>query len=174
MVDKTKVHLCERLLRLKHTGRLIALINTAIYSAVSYFAVSWLKTMIGSKDGTDQSIGIILLFLVMGALVWFRDLITDTIDMQSSANKERDEHKKTKEKCDQLEKELIHSKVIIHAIKSNMTNTMLKEPTDADKISKINTLIIKMNNDLSVNNIIEPPVGIIQKDYLSLLNPDIL
>lgn len=160
----------EKFLRLKHTGKLVALINTAIYSFISYFVINYLKEMIGSQDKTSQSLGVIMLVLFVGALGWFRDFITDTIDMQSPANKERDEHKKTKFELDKSEKDLTECRRIIHAIRSNITNTIMQEPDDKEKIQKIVGMMVKINADSSVNNVAEASKGEVQKDYLSLFS----
>ena len=159
-------------LRLRHTGKLIGIINTAIYSALSYFGIMWLKKMIASDDGTQQSMGIILLFLSVGILVWGRDLITDTIDMQSPANKERDEHKKTKDKLERSQSDLSECRKIIHAIRSNITNTIMHEPTEEAKLKGITGIMMKINADLAVNNVSDFPKDNIQNDYILLFRSD--
>jgi len=166
--DKKEQGRWERFLRLKHTGKLIAIVNTAIYSLASYFTISWLKEMIGSTDSAKQSIGIILLVAFIALLVWVRDLISDTIDKQSSVNKERDEHEKTKEKLKNTDGELIECRRMLHAIRSNISNTIMSEPTDEAKIQKITSIMMKINIDPSVNNIAENPNNGIQKDYIAL------
>lgn len=160
----------EKFLRLKHTGKLIGLINTAIYSTISYFVFSILKTMISSKNVTYQSVGIILLLLFVGLLGWLRDLITDTIDKQSPANKERDEHEKTKIELNRVKEELSECRQIIHAIRSNITNTIMLEPDDKGKIEKIVAMMVKINIDSSVNNITIASEGKVQKDYIALFS----
>lgn len=164
----------EKFLRLKHTGKLVALINTAIYSFISYFVINYLKGMIGSQDKTSQSLGVIMLVLFVGALGWFRDFITDTIDMQSPANKERDDHKKTKGELEKSESELTECRRIIHAIRSNITNTIMQEPDDKEKIQKIVGMMVKINTDTSVNNVAEVSKGEVQKDYLLLFSAESL
>lgn len=172
MSSNDKESFCLRVLRKKHTGKLISILNTAIYSLVSYFAISALKRLITSTDAKEQSIGIILLLLFVGALGWARDLITDTADMQSPANKERDDHKKTKTALNKSEADLAECRRIIHAIRSNITNTIMQEPSDEDKIQKIIGMMVKINKDSSVNNVTEASGGDIQKDYLSLFSAD--
>ena len=168
MSDEKEQGKWEKFLRLKHTGKLVSLINTAIYSAISYFVINILKNMNGSQDKTSQSIGVILLVLFVGTLGWLRDLITDTIDMQSPANKERDEHKKTREQLKRSEEELSECRRIIHAIRSNITNTIMQEPDDKEKVQKIVGMMVKINEDSSVNNVTGVTNGAIQKDYLAL------
>ena len=173
MSDNNEYGGFEKLLRFKHTGKLVALINTAIYSVVSYFVINFIKGMIGSQDKTNQSLGIILLVLFVGALGCLRDLITDTLDMQSPANKERDDHKKTKDALDKSESELSECRRIIHAIRSNITNTIMQEPDDKERVSKIIGMMVKINADSSVNNVTETvSKGAVQKDYFALFSPE--
>lgn len=174
MSDNSDCGRFEKFLRLKHTGKLVALINTAIYSFISYFVINYLKGMIGSQDKTSQSLGVIMLVLFVGALGWFRDFVTDTVDMQSPANKERDEHKKTKGELKKSEHDLSECRRIIHAIRSNITNTIMQEPDDKERIQKIVGMMVKINTDSSVNNVAEVSKGEVQKDYLSLFSAESL
>lgn len=162
----------KKLLRLKHTGKLVALLNTAVYGVISYFSINVLKGMIGSSDKTNQSIGVVMLILLAGALGWFRDLITDTMDMQSPANKERDEHKRTKGELEKSKHDLAECRRIIHAIRSNITNTIMLEPDDKEKIQKIVGMMVKINKDLAVNNVAETSKSDVQKDYMDLFNSE--
>lgn len=168
--NETENNKWNKFLRLKHTGKLIALINTAIYGAISYYAIAYLKGMISSEDRTNQSLGLIFLFLFIGILGWLRDMITDTLDMQSPANKERDEHLKTKKELDIKKSQLDDCRRMIHAIRSNITNTIMQEPDDAEKMKKIVGMMVKINSDTSVNNVTEVGDSVIQRDYLSLFS----
>lgn len=170
MPDNNGKNKWDKFLRFKHTGKLVAIVNAAIYSVISYFVITYLKGMISSEDKTNQSLGVVFLLLFVGILGWFRDMITDTLDMQSPANKERDEHLKTKNELDIKKSELEDCRRIIHAIRSNITNTIMQEPDDKEKIQKIVGMMVKINSDTSVNNVTEVENGAIQKDYLSLFS----
>lgn len=168
MSENTNQSKWDRFLRKRHTGKLVSLLNAAVYSIASFFAIDFIKGMISSKETINQSIGIVLLLLFSGLLVWIRDLITDVLDMQSPVNKERDEHNKTKEELKVSNKDLENCRRAMHAIRSQLTNTMMKEPDDGDKLKKITEVLMKINSDLFVNNVSEPSDGDIQKDYMSL------
>lgn len=155
-------------LRLRHTGKLVALVNAGIYGLVSYYAITWLKAMIRSDDGALQSIGIVLLLLIVGILGWFRDFITDVADMQSYANKERDAHENTKNSLASTNEELLRCRKIIHAIRSGFSNTMMQRIDDQEKMDKIIIIIEKINQDYSVNNITEEDSTDANKDYRSI------
>ncbi len=158
----------DNFLRKRHTGKLVSLLNAALYSIASFFAIDFIKGMISSEDKISQSTGVVLLLLFSGLLVWLRDLVTDVLDMQSPVNKERYEHNKTKKELETSNKELEDCRRAIHAIRSNLTNTMMKEPDDVGKLRKITEVLMKINSNLFVNNVAEPSGGDIQKDYMSM------
>jgi cell shape-determining protein MreC len=163
------------LLEYRHTGKLVGLINTVLYSILSYYIISYLKSLISSKDATEQSVGIMLLLFSVGVISWLRDLITDVADMQCPANKERDAHRKTKEALSQLqkekeaaEKETEQIRRMLHALKSNITNTIMNKENDSEALKKITTVMSKANVDNGMNNIATPPSGEVEMDYMTL------
>lgn len=106
---------------------------------------------------------------------WLRDLITDVADMQCPANKERELHRKTKSDLSNLQTEKEESdkerdklRRMLHALKSNITNTIMNKENDSEALKKITDVMSKANIDNGMNNIVPPPSGDVEMDYMTL------
>jgi hypothetical protein len=166
-------------LNLKHTGKVVSLLNAALYSFLSYVAIAYIKdNLIYSNDSFKITLGIILLILLVGLLSWFRDMITEECDMQSSINKEKKSHLVTKERVSELE-ELVSAKEImidekrkiIHAISCNINNTILSSDNMEALVGDIKKIMTKVNISKEANNLSDLPNAGVQSDYLSMFCP---
>lgn len=177
-------------LNLKHTGKIVALINAALYSYLSYLVLGYIKeSLLTSGDSFKLAMGVILLVLSVGVLSWFKDMITEECDMQSSINKEKKahedtrskltkEHEETKAELRRKTKELENKdriiadkKQIIHAISCNLNNTIISSSDMKGLIVDIKSIMTKINTSKEVNNLSDLPVAGSQSDYLSMFCP---
>ncbi|WP_142503522.1 MULTISPECIES: hypothetical protein [Enterobacteriaceae] len=169
----------ENFLNLRHTGKIISLLNAALYSFLSYLVIGYVKKeFLLEQDAFKLSVGIILLVLFVGSLSWFRDMITEEWDMQAPINKERKNHEQTKEELETLKialraKETIidEKRKIIHAISCNLNNTILTNDNIESMVGDIKTIMTKINISKEANNLSDLPSAGAQSDYLSMFCP---
>lgn len=177
-------------LNLKHTGKIVALVNAALYSYLSYLLLGNIKeSFLTSGDSFKLTMGVILLVFGVGVLSWLKDMITEECDMQSSINKEKKAHEETRNKLtkehDETKAELrrkskelevkerviADKKQIIHAISCNLNNTIISSSDMKGMIIDIKAIMIKINTSKEVNNLSDLPVAGSQADYLSMFCP---
>lgn len=148
----------NKFLHYRHTGKLVSLFITAIYSCASYYFMGYMKELLSKGDFNITLIIIFITFFV-GALNVLRDIAVDEFDMQSPANKERQLHDETKDGLVKTQRELDNAnniiqekKSIIHAMQCQINNSFIDSKDDTEAIEKVKRIMSKVNANKNVNN----------------------
>ncbi|MBS4696384.1 hypothetical protein J4G65_13025 [Aeromonas allosaccharophila] len=143
-----------RFLNLKHTGKILSAFHTLFASAITFYAMDYFKSQMQSDNPTfpvQLVIAIIIAFTaVMGML---RDYINEDLNMQSPLNKEKNAHEDTKLSLTIVKDELEDKKKIIHAITSNINNTLISSAGSREAIQQLRDIMTKVNKEECVHNI---------------------
>ncbi|MFU9076164.1 hypothetical protein ACNART_07905 [Proteus sp. LHD240705] len=156
----------KNILHWKNVGSIIEVLITAIYGIMVYYSTIAIQYLYENKY-IGYKIQITLIILVISLLLLFRKIASEALNMESSYNKERIEHNKTK---NSLQKKID----IIHAIYSGMNNTFITSKNDEELIENLRSIAKTINKDKDICNVNTVLIDEnddnekSRKDYLSL------
>jgi hypothetical protein len=144
----------RRLLNLKHTGKLLSALYTLFASAITFYAMDYFKSEMQSDEPAFPIPVVIAILVAFTALMgMLRDYVNEDLNMQGPLNKEKNAHEETKASLIIVRQELEDKKKIIHAITSNINNTLISSTGSKDAIQQLRDIMIKVNKEEGVHNI---------------------
>ncbi|MFQ2285514.1 hypothetical protein [Aeromonas dhakensis] len=144
----------SRFLNLKHTGKFLSALHTLFASAVTFYAMDFFKSdMQSASPFLPIQLGIAIVIAFTAVMGLLRDYVNEDLNMQSPLNKEKKAHEVTKTSLYSVKDELEDKKKIIHAITSNINNTLISTTGNKETVQQLRDIMTKINKEEGVHNI---------------------